>query len=252
MNLVLGPLRFIAGVVISLGFAAAEILALPLSHRTGKLFHALARSWARTILWTCGVRVRVKGLEKLEHGQNYVYVSNHASMFDIPAILASIPDQIRIIYKKELEVIPVFGWGLKWGSYIGIDRGRGPEAMRSLEEAIRKIRNGASVLLYAEGTRTRDGKLQPFKRGAFNIAVKAGIPVVPLTINGTFPILPKGSIVIRPAPAEIVLGDPIPVTGEGKEEEMRVMERVAAAIKQSYVDQSELTPNPSLKKRGER
>lgn len=238
MSAILGILRFVAGVVISLTFAALEILALPLSYKTGKLFHALSRGWARTILMTCGVRVRVRGLEKIHAGQNYVYVSNHASMFDIPAILASIPDQIRIVYKKELEIIPIFGWGLKWGSYIGIDRGRGPEAMRSLEEAIGKIRNGASVLLYAEGTRTRDGKLQPFKRGAFNIAVKAGIPVVPLTINGTFPILPKGSIVVRPRPAELVLGDPIQVRGEGKEEEMRLMEEVAAAIKQSYVDQS--------------
>ena len=131
----------------------------------------------------------------------------------------------------------MFGWGLKWGSYIGIDRGRGPKAMRSLEEAIGTIRNGASVFLYAEGTRTRDGKLQPFKRGAFNIAVRAGIPVIPLTINGTFPILPKGSIVIRPHPVELVLDDPIPVTGEGKEEEIRLMEQVEAAMRRNYLEQ---------------
>ncbi len=237
IDALLGPLRFIGGVVISIAFAAAEIVALPLSYRTGKLFHALSRMWARTILFTCGVRVRVRGLEKLVSTANYVYVSNHASMFDIPAILASIPDQIRIVYKKELEVIPIFGWGLKWGSYIGIDRGRGPKAMRSLEEAIAKIRHGASVLLYAEGTRTRDGKLQPFKRGAFNIAVRAGIPVVPLTINGTFSILPKGSMIIRPHPVELVLGTPIPVTGEGKDEEMRLMKAVHEEMQKEYVDQ---------------
>jgi 1-acyl-sn-glycerol-3-phosphate acyltransferase len=238
MNLVVGPLRFLAGVAISLGCASLEILFLPIRRRSGVLFHAIAKFWARTVLLTSGVSVHVRGLDKLRPGQNYVYVSNHASMFDIPAIVASIPDQIRIVYKKELEVIPLFGWGLKWGSYIGIDRGRGPKAMKSIEEAIGKIRNGASVLLYAEGTRTRDGKLQPFKRGAFNIAVRAGIPVVPLTVNGTFPILPKGSMVIRPRSAELVLDDPIPVNGEGKEEELRVMEEVRSAIQKNYRDQS--------------
>ena len=237
MNYVLGPLRFFAGVLISLGCAALEIVLLPLSYKNGKLFHAVARFWARSILLTCGVKARLRGIEKIDLARNYVYVSNHASMFDIPAVLATIPDQIRIVYKKELEVIPIFGWGLKWGSYIGIDRGRGPKAMRSLEEAIGTIRNGASVFLYAEGTRTRDGNLQPFKRGAFNIAVRAGIPVIPLTINGTFPILPKGSIVIRPHPVELVLDDPIPVTGEGKEEEIRLMEQVEAAMRRNYREQ---------------
>jgi len=229
-----GVSRFVAGVVISIGMAALEILFLPVQRKSGRVFHALARFWARAVLASSGVKVHVRGLEKVDFSRNYVYVSNHASMFDIPAIVASVPDQIRIIYKKELEVIPIFGWGLKWGSYIGIDRGRGPKAMRSLEEAIDKIRNGASVLLYAEGTRTQDGDLQPFKRGAFNIAVRAGIPVVPLTVNGTFPILPKGSIVIRPRPAEIVLDTPIPVEGQGKEEELRLMDRVHEAIQKNY------------------
>ncbi len=211
-----GILRFLAGVVISILSAAVIIVTLPIRRKSGRLFHAISRFWARAVLAVGGITVTVRGLEKLARGRNYVYVSNHASMFDIPAILASIPDQIRIVYKKELEIIPVFGWGLKWGSYIGIDRRRGPEAMKSLEEAVAKIRNGASVLLYAEGTRTRDGLLQPFKRGAFNIAVRAGIPVVPLIVNGTYPILPKGSMIVRPRPVEIVLETPIPVEGGGK------------------------------------
>jgi 1-acyl-sn-glycerol-3-phosphate acyltransferase len=159
-------------------------------------------------------------------------------MFDIPAILAGIPDQIRIIYKKELEVIPFFGWGLKFGSYIGIDRGRGSDAMRSLDEAITRIRNGASVLLYAEGTRTLDGRLQPFKRGAFNIAVKAGVPVIPLTVNGSYSILPKHSMAVRPGRIELILGTPIPVPAEeGKEAEMKLMEDVHDAIARHYIDQ---------------
>lgn len=240
MNTVIGALRFGAAVVVALFFATLEILCLPFN-RGGRLFHALARGWAHTTLFLCGVSVRVRGLEYRVPGGNYVYVSNHASMFDIPAIIAGIPDQIRIVYKKELERIPIFGWGLKWGSYIGIDRSRGPDAMKSLEEAARTIREGASVLLYAEGTRTLDGKLQPFKRGAFNLAVNAGVPVIPLTVNGTFNILPKHSIAVRPGRAELILDRPIEIGDDrGKEAELQLMELVHAAIKRNYVEQESL------------
>ncbi len=235
---------FVAGVFcLVMGFL--EILFLPVDRRRGRLFHGLARFWARTVLAICRVRVKLRGVEHLERGQSYVYVSNHASMFDIPAIVASVPDQIRIVYKKELEVIPLFGWGLKWGHYIGIDRGRSSKAARSIEEAIEKIRNGQSLLLYAEGTRTLDGKLQPFKRGAFNIAVRAGVPVVPLTVNGSFRIMPKGSIVIHPGNVEIVLDKPIAITGRsGREAEVHLMEQVHAAIEANYVDQSSEVKSP--------
>ena len=236
MNALLGPLRFLAAVVVSLSFAAMEILTLPF-HHGGYVFHALARGWAHTVLFICGVKVRIAGLENIDLGGNYVYVSNHASMFDIPAIVAGVPDQIRIVYKKELEVIPLFGWGLKWGSYIGIDRRSGADAVKSLEEAAAKIRNGASVLLYAEGTRTLDGKLQPFKRGAFNLAVKAGVPVVPLTVNGSFHILKKKSIIIRPGNITLTLSRPIAITGSGKEAEMKLMEDVHTAIAENYKNQ---------------
>ena len=234
----LGLLRFLAGVVISITMAGLEIISLPINAGKGYVFHALARFWAHAVLFVCGVHVQVSGLENIDPSRNYVYVSNHASMFDIPAIIAGIPDQIRIVYKKELEVIPLFGWGLKWGSYIGIDRGKSNKAMKSLEEAVEKIRLGASVLLYAEGTRTLDGKLQPFKRGAFNLAVRAGVPVVPLTVNGSFNILRKHSILIRPGVVNLVLEKPITV-GEatGKETELRLMEHVHAAIAGHYIDQ---------------
>jgi 1-acyl-sn-glycerol-3-phosphate acyltransferase len=233
-----GPLRFIAAAAVSILSAVAELLLIWVDRRKGRVFHAIARFWARTVLYICGVKVTARGLEKVDFTRNYVYVSNHASMFDIPVILATVPDQIRIIYKRELDVIPFFGWGLKFGAYIGIDRGRGSKAMKSIDEAIGRIRNGASVLLYAEGTRTLDGKLQPFKRGAFNIALKAGIPVVPLTVNGSYTILPKHSINIHPGTVELVLDTPIPVPESGgKDAELQLMQAVHAVIARHYVDQ---------------
>ncbi|HUI65170.1 MAG TPA: lysophospholipid acyltransferase family protein [Bacteroidota bacterium] len=234
----MGPIRFIAAAVVSISSAIAELMLIWLDRKKGLVFHSIARFWARTVLKICGVNVRVVGLEKLDLSRNYVYVSNHASMFDIPVIVARVPDQIRIIYKKELEVVPFFGWGLKFGPYIGIDRGRGNKAIRSLDQAIQRIRRGASVLLFAEGTRTRDGRLQPFKRGAFNLAVRAGIPVVPLTINGSFTILPKHSVNVRPGTVELILNSPIPVPRtEGKEGEIQLMQDVHEAIARHYIDQ---------------
>ena len=111
--------------------------------------------------------------------------------------------------------------------------------MRSIEEAIQKIRNGQSLLLYAEGTRTTDGKLQPFKRGAFNIAVRAGVPVIPLTVNGSFRIMPKRSMIIHPGDVEIVLEKPIFISGlTGREAERQLMDQVHSAIAAHYRDQS--------------
>ncbi|MBP1648584.1 MAG: 1-acyl-sn-glycerol-3-phosphate acyltransferase [Bacteroidetes bacterium] len=247
MKTLIGVAQFFIAVVFSLFMGFLEILLLPIDRRRGRLFHALARFWARTVLAICRVRVGITGVDNLDRSRSYVYVSNHASMFDIPAILAAVPDQIRIVYKKELEVIPFFGWGLKWGHYVGIDRGRSSKAMKSIEEAIGKIRNGQSLLLYAEGTRTLDGKLQPFKRGAFNIAVRAGVPVVPLTVNGSFRIMPKRSIIIRPGDVELVLAKPILIPeSSGRDAERQLMEHVHAAIAANYIDQSseEQTPCP--------
>ncbi len=247
MKTLLGLAQFTIAAAFSLFMGFLEILCLPIDRRRGRLFHTLARFWAKTALAICRVRVRVKGLENLDPNRSYVYVSNHASMFDIPAILASVPDQIRIVYKRELEVIPFFGWGLKWGHYVGIDRGRSSKAMKSIEEAIGKIRNGQSLLLYAEGTRTLNGKLQPFKRGAFNIAVRAGVPVIPLIVNGSFKILPKRSLVINPGEVELVLEKPIVITGEsGREAEVHLMEQVHAAIESQYIDQSSGEESPCL------
>jgi 1-acyl-sn-glycerol-3-phosphate acyltransferase len=237
MKTLLGILRFLAGILVSFLLAGVAIITLPIDRRRGRFFHALAVLWAKTVLRICGIRLTVRGSENLRRGQTYVYVANHASLLDIPCTLAGVPDRIRIVYKKELEAIPLFGWQLKWGNYIPIERANRSGAMRSLEEAARKIREGASVLLYAEGTRTTDGKLRAFKRGAFNLALRSGVPVIPLTINGTFHIIGRGSMVIHPARAELILGEPIPVSGSGKEAELGLMAEVDAAIRKFYVEQ---------------
>jgi 1-acyl-sn-glycerol-3-phosphate acyltransferase len=234
----LGSFRILIAALFTLGVAIAAIAGNLLDRHRGRIFFWLARHWSRGVLGICGLRLSVKGADLLEGSTNYVYVSNHASLFDIPVVTAAVPDNIRIVYKKELEKIPIFGWNLRWGPYISIDRGNRVDALRSVEEAAQKIREGDSVLLYAEGTRTEDGRLQPFKRGAFNLAVRSGVPVVPVTINGTFRLMAKGSIAIRPGPIEVIFDSPIPVNSlAGREEEVRVMEEVHRAIALHYQNQ---------------
>ena len=226
--------------ILLIGIAAipASIIALlsaPID-RTGRTFHTMARLWSSLILWMFGIKVHAKGFDQLDASKHYIYVSNHASAFDIPAVIVGIPDDIRFILKKELTRVPIWGWALKYGHYITIDRGNARDAIQSLNEAAERMRNGASVILFGEGTRTRDGKLQSLKRGAFSLALKAGIPVVPVTINNTFKILPRGSLRVNPADIEIVFDKPISIEGfEGREGEERLMKQVEAAIARNYV-----------------
>jgi 1-acyl-sn-glycerol-3-phosphate acyltransferase len=173
-------------------------------------------------------------MEVLEPGRRYVYVSNHASLFDIPAVLAGISDRVAIILKQELTRIPIWGWALKYGHYISIDRANARDAMESLERAVKKVSGNASVLVFAEGTRSLDGTLQPFKRGAFVLAARAGVPIVPVTIKNSFAIMAKGSWTIRPTDIELIIDPPIDSRVEGREAELRLMERVRAILGKNF------------------
>ncbi|MFI5251489.1 MAG: lysophospholipid acyltransferase family protein [Bacteroidota bacterium] len=230
--------KVLYAVFASLLVGIIDLIAIPFD-RKGHIFHLLSHFHSRTILAVCGVKVVVQGLEHLDHTKSYIYVSNHASMFDIPAVIAGIPDEIRIMFKKELGRIPLWGWGLKLSKiYIEVDRGKGHDAIRSLDDAAEKMRGGSSVLLFAEGTRTTDGKLQPFKRGAFYLAIRSGFQVVPLTINGSYGILQKHSIKIKPGTITLILDKPIdPPQADGKEAESQLREEVQRIIQGHYIEQ---------------
>lgn len=231
MTLLLAAFRLVIILVFTVIVSTLEILAVPF-HRTGKIFHTLARFHAHGVLAISGVKLHTTGIDNLDLSRNYVYVANHSSYFDIPAVLAGVPQDVRLVYKKELEKLPLFGWGLKLGkTYIAIDRRQGADALATLESTAKKIREGSSVLLFAEGTRSADGKLQPFKRGPFNLAARAGIPVVPVTILGSHDVLPRDSWKVRPGTIRLVLDAPIPPPpGNGKEGELLLRDQVRAVI----------------------
>jgi 1-acyl-sn-glycerol-3-phosphate acyltransferase len=221
--------------LVAVPYSILALVSIPLD-RSGKTYHMCARHWSKFILWIFGVKVSVKGLEHIGKG-SVIYASNHASWFDIPAAVAGIPDDIRIMLKRELTYVPIWGWALRYGPYIAVDRTSPKDALRSLDKAAEQIRSGASVLLFVEGTRTRDGKLQAFKRGAFVLALKSGVPVVPMTINHSFRILPKGSLKIRPTDIEIIIDRPIETSAfAGRDGEAALMKEVRSTIERNLAE----------------
>lgn len=221
-------------VVVTILLAILALIAALIEPK-GRLYNFISKVWSNTILWISGVKVELIGKEHLQADESYVYVSNHVSNFDIPVVLKAIPGQLRLIFKKELAKIPIFGWQLKLGPYILIDRQNPGKAMQSLNQAIEKIKQGVSVLLFAEGTRSKDGSIQSFKRGAFTLATRSGKKIVPVTIKGTYEILPKKKFNLRSGKVKLIIDKPIEHNGNtDKISEVSLMNEVRDIIVKNY------------------
>jgi len=179
-----------------------------LFERRGYFAHGCARAWSWLILQTTGVRVAVEGLERVKPGTTYVFVANHQSHFDTPVVFSSLPFQLRIIAKESLKRFPVLGWHLRRGGHLLADR-RHPDPAGILARWRALVSNGLSLIIYAEGTRSPDGRVARFKAGSFLLAIEAGLPVVPLAIVGTRRVMPKGRLRTEPADVTLVVHDPI-------------------------------------------
>jgi 1-acyl-sn-glycerol-3-phosphate acyltransferase len=189
----------------------SSVLRLP---GTRRCCEAFPRFWARTILRLSGVRVRVDGMERVDWNRPLILVANHQSWFDVFALLARLPTGIRFVAKEELGRIPVFGLAWQACGHVSVDRTDRGQAIASIEKAGARVRDEQlAVLFFAEGTRSPDGRLQPFKKGAFVLAIQTGVPVVPMGISGSHAVMPKGSFRIHSGNVRIQVGDPIPVAG---------------------------------------
>ncbi|MGB8508953.1 MAG: lysophospholipid acyltransferase family protein, partial [Pyrinomonadaceae bacterium] len=169
---------------------------------------------------------RVHGAEHVRPGASYVFLSTHASYMDIPVMLGYLPAQLRIAAKREVFQIPFLGWHMRRAGHISINRGSTAEAVESLRRATDGICDGVCAFLFPEGTRTRDGSLQPFKKGGFKLAIQARVPVVPVSIIGTGRLLPRDSIIFRPGPVEMYIGPPIPTDGLDDADPSAIMQSV--------------------------
>jgi len=224
----------IAASVIITAYISTFVIILALLRAGENSLHKVARIWAAIILKLSGVHVEVIGLENVSARKPQVFMSNHQSDFDIFIVLAFIPGQFRWIAKKELFRYPIFGKAMRNAGYIEMDRQNHEKAMKSIEMAAQKIREGKSVMSFPEGTRSRDGRIKAFKQGMFHLALQAGVPIVPISIIGASEIMPKRSLKINPGKITMVIGKPIDVTPYSGETRQELMEKVRNVIVDNF------------------
>lgn len=199
------PLFFIFTIFISASFILMMTLRL---RRAGEW---IVQFWSRVFLLVPPMSYEVTGTEHIEPGTQYFFLANHLSNFDIPVLFRAIPTPIRYLAKKELYKIPVFAQALHVAGMVKIDRGAGASSYAAINEGVARAKeNGYSLIVFAEGTRSRDGELHPFKKGAFRMAISTGLPVVPVTVNGTWEVWPPGSKLFYKGHANVVIHEPIP------------------------------------------
>jgi 1-acyl-sn-glycerol-3-phosphate acyltransferase len=186
--------------------------------------------WAKIYLKVCGVKVEVKGAEHVNRDLPCIFMSNHQSYFDIFALLAGLPADFKFIMKKSLMKIPLLGTTMRRAGYLSVDRGNTRNAIISMDAAAERIRNGASILVFPEGTRSKDGHVQSFKKGGFHMAFKAGCDIIPIAIRNSRDIVPKGSLRIKKGAIKMSIGRPIPVKDYSKEDINDLIKRTRETI----------------------
>ncbi len=203
--------------------------------REGRFTCWVARSWIRWVVVTCGVRIQCEGLENFDHERPFVLMTNHQSVFDIAAIVLTLPTEFHFVAKKELAYIPFFGWALAWsGVGVMVDRSNHDRAVASLKAAAERVRGGARVIIFPEGTRSPTGELQAFKSGGFHLAIQAGVPIVPATVSGTLKVTPRRSLRVDSGTIKIVYGKPIETEGLDTDARSALKDRVREAIQAGF------------------
>jgi 1-acyl-sn-glycerol-3-phosphate acyltransferase len=194
----------------------------------GRFADRCQRWWAQLILWTTGVRVRVAGADRVTDGASYIFASNHQSIYDIPIVFASLPRRLRIVAKASLGNFPFLGWHLRAGGHVLVDRDRpGAGVVKRMR---RLVRDGASVLVFPEGTRSVNGDIGRFKGGMFLLAIETGLPIVPVTLEGSRDVMKKGRLMVCPGDVAMTVHEPIPTSGLTRDDARGLAERVRAVV----------------------
>jgi 1-acyl-sn-glycerol-3-phosphate acyltransferase len=194
---------------IATAILAIPVIAAGLLGRTGNLAFSLTKLWAYTMLAVSFVRTEIKNKEKIIKGQSYIIISNHQSQYDILALVTRLGIQFRWFIKKEILKVPIFGYGLYAARNIYLDRTDTAKAIESIDKGMDRLPKGASVMVFAEGTRSDDGRIHEFKKGGFMAAIIRQLPILPVTVNGSRRVLPKGELVVKPGKIQVVVGNPI-------------------------------------------
>jgi 1-acyl-sn-glycerol-3-phosphate acyltransferase len=225
--LILDPLIWLYTLVLGM-------LALPggLFDRSGRRLHWFSRAWSWLIMKTILSPVKVTGLDKIDTSKPHVYAVNHASAMDIPILYVYLPFQFRIVFKKELLSYPIVGWQLKRSGQVCIDQQKPTNSIAAIRSAVKSLKGGMPLVIYPEGGRTPDGEIKPFLPGAFFLALKAQVDIVPVALVGTFELLPMNTYHIKCRPLEMRVGEPISTAGMT----MRDLEAVSAKVRKAMED----------------
>ena len=213
---------------------AFGIISLPISlfRDEERILHRFARRWSQLIMKTIFSPVKVIGLEKIDSSKPHVYAVNHASALDIPVLYVYLPFQFRIVFKKELLSYPVIGWHLKRSGQVCIDQQAPSRSIASIRSAIKSLKEGMPLVIFPEGGRTPDGRIRPFLQGAFFLAIKAQVDIVPIALVGTFELLPMDTYHIKCRPLEMRVGEPLATAGL----KLGDMEALSARVQKAMED----------------
>jgi len=215
---------------VSIALLAPFLIALRLITGKENMIYSPVRLFVRMGLAMVGVRVEVTGLERLDPNQPYIFTPNHQSMIEVPLFVTYLGRNPAYLAKKEVFKYPIFGYGISLMGVVPIDRSNSPAAVESAKQATELLRRGKSYVVYPEGTRSPDGRLLPFKKGAFMMAIEAGVPIVPVTISGGTRIMPKAQVKVYPSTVRITIHDPISTSGYTKQNVSELIERARAKI----------------------
>jgi 1-acyl-sn-glycerol-3-phosphate acyltransferase len=208
------------------------------------------RCWAPALIYFSGARMEVAPLPDIDWKSPHIFIMNHQSMLDIACAFAYLPANLRFVAKHNLKYIPFLGWFMWRTKMIFVDRGRGPQAMKSLRRAAQQIRQGANIIVYPEGSRSRTGEILPFKKGAFVLALEAGVPLIPVAIEGSRFVAPPGSFAFRPARVQMKVGAPIVTEGRSPADREAVAAEVREVLVRLHVELSAGSSHPPAREAG--
>ncbi len=225
--LILDPLIWMYTLVMGL-------VALPggMFDRSGRRLHWFSRTWSWLIMKTILSPVKVTGLDRIDTSKPHVYAVNHASALDIPVLYVNLPFQFRIVFKKELLAYPIVGWQLRRSGQVCIDQQKPTNSIAAIRSAVKSLKADMPLVIYPEGGRTPDGEIKSFLPGAFFLAIKAQVDIVPVALVGTYELLPMDTYHIKCRPLEMRVGEPISTAGMT----MRDLEAVSARVKKAMED----------------
>jgi len=210
--------------------------------RKGNIVHYIGKFWSLLNIFLSGTRLTIKGKEKINKNLTYIVMSNHQSLTDVWALIGKIPLQLRWIIKSEIRGIPIFGYTLERMGHVYVDRKNSRAASISIETAASMIKKEASVIIFPEGTRSKDGHMLKFRMGGAIIAFKSGVPILPVTVNGSRFVLPKNTLALMPGKIEVVVGNAIDPRRYDENQQSELMEKVRSSINKNLdLDYGKLT-----------